>query len=210
MMIKVFSASKLVNHLSSTVIGSNSQFFSHSLKVRVLLICSPEFNSYFSSSSNRNVFEISFGSSLSTLDRTILQWTVVILSDKLECLEIIRGEITQCSASDSDSVNGVTFGGTVEVFSQWWSDQWSFISKEVLLNWIINSLVVFIWAHSSIGLLLSIVDFFLNFFRNLVEISSSIGIWNLTVLSSIVIRVVKFLVTAVEVINIGSGQTDNL
>ena len=208
-MVKVFSTSKFVNHLSSAVIGSDSQFFSYCLKVGILLIGSPELNSDFCSSSDWDIFEVSFSSTLSTLDRTIFQRSVIVLSDQLEGFKIIRSESTQRSASYSNSVNGVSFSWAVEVFSQRRSYQRSFISKKVLLNRIIDSFVMFVGAHSSITFLLSIENLFLDLFGNLVEVSSSISVRNLTVLSSIVIRVVQFLITTVKVVNISSAQTND-
>lgn len=95
------------------------------------------------------------------MNGSIKKASVFVFGDELESFKVIRLIVSESSATDSNSVNGGSFGITVEVFSERSSYELSLISKVVELSVFIKSLIMIVGAFSSDAGLLSFVDFIL-------------------------------------------------
>lgn len=62
-------------------------------------------------------------------------------------------------------------------------------------------------ALSSFGLILGFKDFVLDGFGNNIEVFAGITIWKLASIPSVKVRVVKFLITAVVILDFSSGKS---
>lgn len=147
-MIEEFSASDLLNLLSSAIISSDSQLLSIQSRVLSAQITSPELNGDLSSSVQRNVLVESLWKSGVSLYWSLDQVSV-LSSDQLERLKVVRGESAQHSASQSDSVNGQSAVCAVEVLSHWRGGNLGLVSEVVSLSSGEHSVVVLVGAGSS-------------------------------------------------------------
>lgn len=137
---------------------------------------------------------------MKSLYRTLLQITCFsIFFNQLKGFKIIRSIWTQCSTSNSYSVNGKTFSITIEILSQRRSDLIGLISEEISPILIEHSLIVGVTALLSTTILIGTCYLIQYLLRNGVEILSSMSIWH-TTFSSIIVRVYHLQITTINVL----------
>lgn len=196
MVVEVLAASQFVNESSSAVPGRNSQLVSSDGFAGLLFVGSPELERDFRSSVQRNVLEVSGGEAGKSLNRTSNK-SSVLFSDQLESLQVIGGVSTESSASDSDSVDGQSFGVAVEVLSKRRGDLVGLVSEVVSLGSIEKSHVVRVFALFFAVAGIRSGDLVQNEFFGFVVVLSSISVRKCAV-SVVVVVVDQFEVSAVE------------
>lgn len=210
MMIEEISTSNLINLLSSCIVSHHSNLLSHSLQIRVLLVSSPELNSHLGWPVQWNVFKVSWVYSRVSLNWVVDHRAILILGYQLKGFEIIWLIVPNHSTPYSDSINVESLVRAVEILSKGARNHFSLVSK-IVVGWnIINSLVVCILTLSSCVLFRCFVNLIHDLFTHHVEILSCVVIWQLTSITSVVIRVEKFLVSTIEILDLWFSHADYL